>query len=72
VYCEVGTQNVVSQIPIVQIETLALRSVAYCIVRMSGIATQHVISRPLMYYSLECMRPTIYDWCTGMLASVCT
>ena len=39
---------------------------------MSRIATQHVISRPFMYYALECMRPTIYDWCTGMLSSVRT
>ena len=39
---------------------------------MSGTAAQHVISCPLMYYALECMRPTIYDWCTGLLASIYT
>lgn len=54
-YYEAGTQKVVSQIPIARIETLALRSMAYCLVRMSGTAAQHVISRPLMYYALECM-----------------
>ena len=37
---------------------------------MSGTIAQHVISRPLMYYASECMRPTIYDWCTNLLASV--
>ena len=71
-YCKAGTQKVASQIPIVQIETLTLRSVEYCIVRMSGTAAQHVISCLLMYYTLECMRPTIYDWCIGLLAYVCT
>ena len=39
---------------------------------MSGTTTQHMISHPLMYYALECMRPTMYDWCIDMLASVCT
>ena len=71
-YCEEGTQKVASQIPIARIRTLALRSVAYCLVRMSDTTTQHVISRPLMYYALECMRPTVYDWCTSLLASVRT
>ena len=71
-YCEDDTQKVASQIPIAQIRTLALRSVAYCLVKMSGIVAQHVISHPLMYDSLECMRPTVYDWCTDMLASVRT
>jgi hypothetical protein len=63
---------VASQIPIAWIQTLALRYVAYCLVRMSGTTTQHVISFPLMYYALECMQPTAYDWCTSMLASVRT
>ena len=71
-YCEDDTQKVDSQIPIARIQTLALRSVAYCLVRMSGTTTQHLISHSLMYYALECMRPTVYDWCTGMLASVST
>lgn len=61
-----------SQIPIAPIRTLALRSITYCLVRMSGIAAQHVISHPLMYCALEYMRPAVYDWCIGMLASVCT
>lgn len=71
-YCEDDTQKVASQIPIAQIRTLALRSVAYCLVRMFGTTTQHIISHPLMYYALEYMRPTIYDWCTDMLASIHT
>ena len=61
-----------SQIPIARIRTLALRSVAYCLVRMSSTAAQHVISQLLMYYALEFLQPTIYDWCTSLLASVCT
>ena len=71
-YYEASTQKVASQIPVARIKTLELRSIAYCIVRMSGTVAQHVISHLLMYYSLECMRPTIYNWCTGMLTSVCT
>ena len=71
-YCEEGTQKVASQIPIAWIWTLALRLVAYCLVRMLGTTAQHVISRSLMYYALECMRSTVYDWCTGLLAFVHT
>ena len=44
IYCEEGTQKVASQIPIARIRGIGLRSVAYCLVRMSGTATQHVIS----------------------------
>ena len=72
VYCKEGTQKVASQIPIVRIWTLALKSMAYYLVRMSGTAAQHVISRSLIYYVLECMRSTVYDWCTSLLASVRT
>lgn len=43
VYCEEGTQKVASQIPIAWIPTLALRSVAYYLVRMLGTTSQHVI-----------------------------
>ena len=68
--CEAGTQKVASQIPIAHIEALALHSIAFCLVRMLGTATQHVISHPLMYYALECTRPTVFDWCTGLLAFV--
>lgn len=53
-YCEAGTQKVVSQIPITRIETLALSSISFFLVKMLGTATQHVISHPLMYYALEC------------------
>jgi hypothetical protein len=44
VYCEEGTQKVASQIPIARIQGLALRSISYCLVRMSGTTAQHVIS----------------------------
>jgi hypothetical protein len=44
IYCEEGTKKVASQIPIAQIRGLALRLVAYCLVRMSGTTAQHVIS----------------------------
>ena len=71
-YYEASTQKVASQIPIARIQTLALRLVVYYLVRMLGTTTQHVISQPLMYYALECMRPTVYDWCTSLLASICT
>jgi hypothetical protein len=71
-YCQVGTQKVASQIPIAWIEALTLKSMAYCVIRMPGTVAQHVISHLLMYYALEFMRPTIYDWCTSLLASVCT
>ena len=69
-YCEDGTQKVASHIPIARIETLALRSIVFCLLKMSGTTSQHVISHPLMYYALECSRATIFYWCTWLLASV--
>lgn len=66
-YCEAGTQKVASQIPIAHIETLDLRSIVFCLVKMLGTPIQHVILRPLIYYALECTWPTIFDWCTRLL-----
>lgn len=51
---------------------MALSSIAYYLVRMSGTMAQHIISCPLIYYALECTRPMIYDWCTRLLASIRT
>ena len=69
---EAGTQKMASQIPIAHIKRLDLHSITFCLVRMSGTTSQHVISRPLMYYALKCTWPTVFDWCTGLLASVCS
>lgn len=69
-YCKAGTQKVASQIPIARIETSTLLSIAFYLVRMSGTVSQHVISHPLMYYALECMRPTVFVCFTGLLAFV--
>lgn len=71
-YYEAGTQKVALQIPIAHIEKLAPHSIAYCLVKVSGTASQCVISHPLFCYALECTQLTVFDWCTGLLAFACT
>ena len=38
--------------------------------RIAGLASLHQASRPLMFYTVECMRPTIYDWSTTLLSNM--
>ena len=37
---------------------------------LTGLASLHQASRPLMFYAVECMRPTIYDWSTTLLRNM--
>ena len=35
--------------------------------RIAELASLHQASRPLMFYAVECMRPTVYDWSIALL-----
>jgi hypothetical protein len=69
-HCVVGTPMVRSQIPIRAIGNLSLKIIVLVLTRIIGSASLHQASRPLMFYALECERPTIYDWCTSLLTNM--
>ena len=70
VYYLPNTKNVGSQIPTNLIQNLGLKAILLVIGRIVGLASLHQESIPLMYYAVECMRPTIYDWSTSMLGNM--
>ena len=62
VYCFPDTEKVGSQIPTNSIQVLGLKAIL--------LASLHQASQPLMFYAVECMRPTVYDWSTAMLRNM--
>ena len=69
VYCLPNTKKVGSQISTNSIQNLGLKAILLVLSRIAGLASLHHASKPLMYYVVECMRPTIYDWSTSLLGN---
>jgi hypothetical protein len=69
-HCVAGTEKVGSQLPIRVIENLSLKIIVLVLTWIMGLASLHQESRPLMFYTVECLRPTVYDWCTSLLANM--
>ena len=61
VYCYLDTEKVGSQVPTNAIQVLGLKAILLTLGRIAGLASLHQALRPLMFYAVECMRPTIYD-----------
>ena len=61
VYFYLDTEKVGSQVPTNAIQVLGLKAILLKLGRIAGLASLHQASRPLMFYAVECMRPTIYD-----------
>ena len=61
VYCYPNTEKVGSQVPTNAIQVLGLKAILLTLARIAGLVSLHQASRALMYYAVECMRPTIYD-----------
>ena len=61
VHCVVGTEKVESQLPIQAINNLSLKIVVLVLTWITGSTSLHQESRLLMFYSVECLRPTMYD-----------
>jgi hypothetical protein len=59
-----GTEKVGSQLPIRAIKNLSLKIVFLVLTRITGSTSLHQALRFLMFYSVELLRPTVYDWCT--------
>jgi hypothetical protein len=60
-HCITGTEKVRSQLPIRAINNLSLNIVVFVLTQITGLTSLHQASRSLMFYSVECLRPTVYD-----------
>ena len=70
VYYYPNTDKVGSQVPTNVIQVLGLKAILLTLGRIAGLASLHQALRPLMFYAVECMRPTIYDWSTTLLSNM--
>ena len=70
VYCYPETEKVGIQVPTNAIQVLGLKAILLMLGRIAGLASLHQASRPLMFYAVECMTPTIYDWSTSLLSNM--
>ena len=61
VYFLLDTEKVGSQVPMNSIQNLVLKAIVLALSRIMGLASLHKDSRPLMFYTFECMRSTIYE-----------
>ena len=60
-------KKVGSQILTNSIHVLGLKGILLALGKIVGLASLHQASWPLMFYAVECMRPTVYDWSTVLL-----
>ena len=52
------------------IQNLGIKAMLLVLGRIAGLTSLHQESRPLNFYAVECMRPTIYDWSTSLLGNM--
>ena len=67
IYCLLDIENVGIQVPLNVIQNLGLKVIVLVLGRIVGLTYLHQAPRPLMFYAVEHMRPTIYDWSTSLL-----
>ena len=70
VYCYPNMKKVGSQIPTKSIQVLVLKAILLTLGRIAGLASLHQASRPLMFYVVECLRPTVYDYSMTLLSNM--
>ena len=70
VYCYLYMEKVGSKIPTNSIQVLGLKAILLALGRIECLASLHQAFRPLMFYAVECMRPTVYDWSTTLLSNM--
>ena len=70
VYCFLEMEKVWSQILTNSIQILGLKAIFLALGRIVRLALLHQASRPMMFYVVECMRPTMYDWSMTLLSNM--
>jgi hypothetical protein len=66
-HCVAYTNKVGSQLPIRLIENPSLKIVMLVLTWIFGSTSLHLASNALMFYVVECLRPTIYDSYNSLL-----
>ena len=54
-------EKVGSQILTNSIQILGLKAILLALGKITGLASLHQASQPMMFYEIKCMQPTIYD-----------
>ena len=70
VYYLPNIEKVGSQILTKSIQILGLKAILLALGKIAGLDSLHQASRPMMFYTVECMWPTIYDWSTTLLSNM--
>ena len=70
VYYYPDTEKVESRIQTNSMQVLGLKAILLTLRRIAGIASLYQESQPLMFYVVECMRPTVYDWSATLLINM--
>ena len=63
-------EKVGNQILTNSIHVLGLKAILLALGRIAVLASLHRALQPLMFYAVECMRPTVYDWSTALLINM--
>ena len=66
-HCALGIEGQSGKLKIHSIVNLPLRIVVYTIGKVEGTRSSHLTTRSHMLYTLQCMEPTIFNWCESML-----
>ena len=70
VYCFLEMKKVGSQILTNSIQILGLKAILSALGRIAGLASMHQALQQMMFYAMECMQPTMYDWSTTLLRNM--
>ena len=65
-----GIESQSGKLKIKSLVDLSLRTIVDNIGKVAGTRAAHLTSRSHMRYALQCMEPTIFNWCEGMFASL--
>ena len=66
-YCALGRESQFGKLRIQSIVDCPLMIVVYTIEKVAGTRSSHLTTRSHMLYDLQCMEPTAFNWCEGML-----
>ena len=69
-YCYLDMEKMGSQIPTKSIQVLGVKAILLTLGRIAGLASLHQALWTLIFYAVECMKPTVYDWGTMLLGNM--
>ncbi len=70
-FCWTGTHpSKDGKINIRDVSDFPLRMILFTITKLAGSVTLHLANRSYMQYALECLEPTLFNWCEAVLSSL--